>query len=90
MTTKLILTILKGTDCEALIQHLTDAGFEATHFSSIGAFFRRKSSTLLIGVPADEVETALAIIRQHCPTPPDADEHNATIFVLSAGQLTSI
>ncbi len=86
MTTKLIFVILRGADRDVLIQYLNDAGYRVTEFSSMGGFLRRKSTTLLIGVPADQVEPALAIIRQQCPTPPGADEHRATIFVMNAAQ----
>jgi hypothetical protein len=44
----------------------------------------------MIGVPPDQTEQALALIRETCPTPPDADEHSATIFVIHAGQFISI
>ncbi|RPJ02467.1 MAG: hypothetical protein EHM39_01805 [Chloroflexi bacterium] len=86
MITKLILVVLRGADRDWLIQHLNDAGFRVTEFSSVGGFLRRRHTTLLIGVPADRVEPALAIIRQLCPTPPGADEHRATIFVMNAVQ----
>lgn len=86
MSTKLILAIIRGTDCDTLIHQLLDHGFRVTKFSSLGGFLRRKHTTLLIGLPSEQVPQAIAIIRDTCPTPPDADEHNATIFVLNASR----
>jgi len=90
MTIKLIIVVVRSGDHDALLRYLLDAGFRVTEFSSLGGFLRRKSATLLVGVPAEQLDDALALIRQTCPTPPDADEHRATIFVLNAGQLVAI
>lgn len=90
MSTKLILVVLRGGDREKLIHRLLDAGYRVTEFSSMGGFLRRKSTTLLIGVPPEQTEHALTLIREMCPSPPDADEHSATLFVLHAGQFISI
>lgn len=87
---KLILVILRGGSCDKLIHQLLDADFRVTQFSSHGAFLRRKHITLLIGVRDERVEEALNFIRQACPTSPDDDEHNATIFVLNAEQLVQV
>jgi uncharacterized protein YaaQ len=90
MSTKLILVVLRGGDRESLIHLLLDAGYRVTEFSSMGGFLRRKNTTLMIGVPPEQTEQALALIRETCPTPPNADEHSATIFVIHAGQFISI
>jgi uncharacterized protein YaaQ len=85
MSTKLLLVVMHG-GCGRLVDQLLEADYRVTQFSSVGGFLRRKHTTLLIGVPGHEVEKALTLIRAACPTPPDADEHNATLFVLDAGQ----
>jgi uncharacterized protein YaaQ len=90
MSTKLILVVLRGGDREKLIHRLLDADYRVTEFSSMGGFLRRKNTTLMIGVPPEQTEQALALIRETCPTPPNADEHSATIFVIHAGQFISI
>jgi uncharacterized protein YaaQ len=90
MTIKLIIVVVRSGDHDALLRYLLDAGFRVTEFGSLGGFLRRKSATLLVGVPAEQLDDALALIRQTCPTPPDADEHRATIVVLNAGQLVAI
>ncbi len=90
MTIKLVVVVVRSGDHDALLHYLVDAGFRVTQFSSLGGFLRRKSATLLVGVPAERLDEALAGIRHTCPTPPNAEEHRATVFVLNAGQLVCI
>ncbi|MCD4685849.1 MAG: cyclic-di-AMP receptor [Anaerolineae bacterium] len=87
---KLLVVIVRGNTRETLISRLKDAGYRVTTFSSVGGFLRRHSTTLLVGLPADQVETALTMIRTTCPTPQGTDEHTATIFVLRAGQFVLV
>jgi len=89
MSTKLIIVVVHKNHDE-LLRRLLDAGFRVTQFSSLGGFLRRRSATLLVGVEEGRLDEALAIIRQTCPTPPGADEHSATLFVLNAGRLVTI
>lgn len=88
--TRLLIVILRGHRVSKLRPHLLDAGFRVTEFSSLGGFLRQNSTTLLVGVAADEVEHALDLIRTHAPTPKGAPEHTATIFQLAAGQFVSL
>jgi len=90
MTSKLVVVIVRSGDRDLLLRRLLDGGFRVTEFSSLGGFLRRRSFTILIGVPAERLGEALALIRQMCSTPPGADEHRATIFVIEAGQSVSI
>ncbi len=83
---KLILVILRCSS-DKLVHQLNDASFRVTEFSSIGGFLRHKYTTLVIGARPERVESALELIRKACPTPPGAEVHNATIFVLNAGQV---
>lgn len=89
MSTKLIIVVVHKNHDE-LLRRLLDAGFRVTQFSSLGGFLRRRSATLLVGVEERRLDEALAMIRQTCPTPPGADEHSATLFVLNAGRLVTI
>ncbi len=50
--------------CDALIQQ----EFRFTEIGSTGGFLRRGNTTLLIGVPDEQVETVLALIREICQT----------------------
>lgn len=90
MSTKLILVVARGGGSDKLVRKLNDAGFRITEFSSIGGFLRHKNTTLVIGCEDEQVEQALEIIRKYHPTPAGAEQHNATVFVLDAGQLVHI
>jgi uncharacterized protein YaaQ len=90
MSTKLILVVARGGGCDKLVRQLNDAGFRITEFSSIGGFLRHKNTTLIIGCEEEQLEQALDLIRKTCPTPQGSEEHNATVFVLNAGQLVRI
>lgn len=90
MNTKLILAILRPDIAGTIMNQLIEAGFRVTEFSSMGAFFRRTSTTLVIGAPSGKLDRAMTIIRSHCPSAPDQEEHSATIFVIDAGQFIHI
>lgn len=64
---KLVMAIVTPNDGERLMQALVRAGFPATRTGSSGGFLRRGSTTIFSGVPAEEVDQVLAIIRRACP-----------------------
>ena len=86
---RLLIVVLQGTDGDQLVARLTELGGRVTTVSSTGGFLRRRSVTLLAGLPADAVEAALTTIRELCATPPDAALHTATVFVLRAEQFAA-
>jgi uncharacterized protein YaaQ len=86
---KLIVAVIQD-DCRDLITQLTDDGFQVTEFSSIGAFFRRQSTTLMISSEAERIDEALATVRRMAASAPDDDAHRATIFVLRTGQFIAL
>ncbi len=87
---RLMLIVVRDEARKQLVNCLLEANFRVTEFSSTGGFFRRGNTTLLIGMDAARVNEALSIIRTQCPTPENADEHTATVFVLPARQITEI
>ncbi len=86
---RLLIVVLQGTDGEHVAAQLRQLGAHVTTVSSTGGFLRRRSVTLLVGVAAEAVERALETIRALCPTPPQAELHTATIFVLRAEQFAA-
>ncbi len=81
---RLLIVVLQGAESAPLLERLEEMGAHVATTSSSGGFLRRRSVTLLVGVSADAVERTLALIRELCPTPPDAELHTATVFVLRA------
>ncbi|MCS6995191.1 MAG: cyclic-di-AMP receptor [Anaerolineales bacterium] len=77
---KLMIAILKDDDVENAVQALTSESFRVTRVASTGGFFRKGSTTLLIGVEDDHVDAAIALLRAN--TTASGDQKRATIFVV--------
>jgi len=80
---KLVIAIVHHTDGEEILQALTEARFSVTRIASSGGFLRRGNATLLIGVEADQVPSAIQLIREHSAPPVDPGLKRATVFVLN-------
>ena len=89
---KLILTILSDNDSDPVSQALITSGFRVTRIASTGGFFRRGSSTLMIGVADDKVNDAIGVIRKSVsPAPvPETGASRATLFVVNVENFTQI
>ena len=61
---KLILAVLQGDDYAETVAELNRNGFSATLLSSTGGFLKKKSTTVMIGVPREKLEDALAILKR--------------------------
>lgn len=62
---KLVVAVVQESDVNALLTALRAAQIGATEIAT-GGFRRGATSTVLIGVPADQVATVRALVRQHC------------------------
>ncbi len=83
---KLIITIIRDVDNDQVSHALTDSGFSVTMIASTGGFFHRGSTTLLIGVEDDQVEKAIATIKENCQQPLESGGKKATVFVIKVDQ----
>ena len=86
---KLILAIVRDSDSDSVTKGLTSASFRVTRIASTGGLLRRGMTTLLIGVEADQVETAIQVLRKTC-TPAAHGEKRATIFVVPVDRFEQI
>jgi uncharacterized protein YaaQ len=86
---KLIMAILKDDDVENAVQALTSESFRVTRVASTGGFFRKGSTTLLIGVDDDKVDAAIALLRANT-TPGSSDQKRATVFVVPVSRFEQI
>ena len=86
---KLIIAIVRDSDADTVTQGLTSADFRVTRVASTGGVLRRGMTTLLIGLEAEQVETAIQILRQTC-TPAVSGEKRATIFVVPVDRFEQI
>jgi uncharacterized protein YaaQ len=65
---KLILAVIQDEDANKLVSTLMEEGYSATKLASTGGFLRAGNTTLMIGVPKDKTEDAIAVIRKVCKT----------------------
>ena len=86
---KLILAIVHDFDADSVTQGLTSADFRVTRVASTGGLLRRGMTTLLIGLEAEQVDSAIGILRQTC-TPAAPGEKRATIFVIPVDRFEQI
>ncbi len=87
---KLIITIISDYDNEPVSQALILANFRVTRIASTGGFLRRGSSTLMIGVPDEEVDIAIQVIQNNLTSTTDPKTKRATLFVLNVEKFTQI
>ncbi len=78
---KMIIAILKDDDIEAVLQTLTTSGLRVTRVASTGGFFRKGSTTLLIGVDDGQVNATIQTLREKT-TAAEEGEKRGTIFVV--------
>lgn len=87
---RLIIAILRDDDGSQVLKALLDADYRVTRISSTGGLVRRRSSTLLIGVEKERVETAIQLIRDHSAPAIDPGLKRVTVFVLKVDQFEQI
>ena len=63
---KLVIAIVQDEDTSALTEALIAAGHRFTKVSTTGSFLRTGNTSLLIGVPDDQVASVQAILRRTC------------------------
>lgn len=68
---KLIITIINDSDNDFVSQALISEDFRVTRIASTGGFFRKGSSTLMIGLSEERIDKAIEIIRNNTTSPND-------------------
>jgi uncharacterized protein YaaQ len=86
---KLILAIVRNSDSDSVTQVLTSGGFRVTRVASTGGLLRRGMTTLLIGLEAEQVEAAIAVLRQTCAPASDGGQRT-TLFVVPVDRFEQI
>jgi uncharacterized protein YaaQ len=79
---KLIITIIRDIDNESVSQALISQGFRVTRIASTGGFFRRGSSTLMIGTDNDKVDQAIEIVKKNLSPLIEPGVGRGTLFVI--------
>ncbi len=86
---KLILAIVRDADSDSVTKALTSANFRVTRVASTGGLLRRGMTTLLTGLEAEQVDSAIQILRETC-TPAAEGEKRAIIFVVPVDRFEQI
>ena len=60
---KMLIAVLQGDDYENVVGELTQNGFYVTQLNSVGGFLKRRSMTIMVGLPQERLEEALAILK---------------------------
>lgn len=87
---KMIIAILRDEDSEDVSQALIEANLRVTRIASTGGFFRKGSSTLMVGLDDEMVDKAISIIREKCNPSIDPGLKRATLFVLNVAHFEQI
>lgn len=87
---KLIIAVISDNDNDPVTTALITAGFRVTRVASTGGFFRRGSSTLMIGVSDEKVDEAIDVIRNSVSPTQEAGMKRATLFVLNVEHFVQI
>ena len=85
---KMIIAILKDDDIENVVQGLTTANFRVTRVASTGGFFRKGSTTLLLGVDDEQVDAAIKVLREKTTSAPN--EKRGTVFVVPVNRFEQL
>lgn len=87
MTMKMVITVVQDDDSGELIERLVKNKFSATKLASTGGFLKEGNTTLMVGVPVNQVDEVIGIIKDVCqsrkqtfttPIPPTG---SASVFI---------
>jgi uncharacterized protein YaaQ len=87
---KLIIAIVHDRDSEAVSQALISNTFRVTRIASSGGFFRRGSTTLMVGVEDESVDQAIEVIRQNTTPSTEKGTRRASMFVLNVNTFEQV
>jgi uncharacterized protein YaaQ len=80
---KMIITIIKDNDTDAVIKALTSDNFRVTTIASTGGFLHSGVSTLLCGVEDDQLKKALDTLHKVFPPQMETAEKRCALFVIN-------
>lgn len=78
---RLMIVIVRDGDADNVSQALVNDGYRVTRMASTGGFLRRGNTTLMVGVEESKEGGIYALLQEAC-SPPDSDQHRATVFAL--------
>ena len=85
---KLIVAVVQNDDADNVIDALLEYEFRATRLASTGGFLRRGNTTIMIGVPDEQVDQVMDLIRERAHARAQQEQAGevqtaaATVFVM--------
>ncbi|MBI3979630.1 MAG: cyclic-di-AMP receptor [Chloroflexi bacterium] len=84
---RLLIAVVEDNAAGKIVDALVAGAIGVTRLATTGGFLRRGNTTLLVGVEDDQVDRALAIMREaYGPRP----EPSGPVFVLPVGQTVRV
>jgi uncharacterized protein YaaQ len=89
---KMILAIMPTNLSEQASKALLDSQYRVTKLASTAGFLTGGTTTLMIGLDDDKVESGLALIREQIPAAEEIDSAHArvTIYVLNVNDFDRV
>ena len=63
---KLVVAVVQDDDSAELIDRLVKGKFSTTKLASTGGFLKEGNTTLMVGVPNEQVEEVIGVIKEVC------------------------
>jgi uncharacterized protein YaaQ len=85
---KLLLSILDDRSAGRVADALVSKRFGVTRINTVGGFLKRGNATLLVGVDDDQVEEAIALMREaYGHVGSSADSPTGPVFIMGVDQI---
>jgi uncharacterized protein YaaQ len=85
---KLLLSILDDRSAGRVADALVAKRFGVTRINTVGGFLKRGNATLLVGVDDNQVDEAIALMREaYGQRSGGGDSSTGPVFILAADQL---
>ena len=85
---KLLLSILDDRSAGRVADALVSKRFGVTRINTVGGFLKRGNATLLVGVDDDQVEEAIALMREaYGPSASRGDSPTGPVFIMGVDQV---
>jgi uncharacterized protein YaaQ len=87
---KMVMAILEDMDSNQVMNSLHQAGFPLTLIDTTGGFLRGGNSTIIAGVPDDQVDNVVSLIDSECSPCGNPFKKRATIMVFDVDHFEQI
>ena len=85
----MVLAIVHPDDADRVNQTLVEAGYGATRMNAQGGFLRRGNAVFMVGVPSDQVDDVIDIVRRNCEQPAGEGQGGSVYGILFVLQVSS-